>query len=87
MWSWGSPVREVRWTKAAATSPEVSIRLSPPCAAAGHGGVALEVGQPFGDRLVVGGPDGGRGLRVAEPPQHRDGLGSREGEVEPRHPG
>ena len=28
--SWGSPFREVRWTKAAATNPEVSIRLSPP---------------------------------------------------------
>ena len=55
-------------------------------APAGHGGVALEVGQPFGDRPVVGGPDGGRGLRVAQSPQHRDRLGGREGEVEPRHP-
>ena len=63
--------------------------LDPPLAAgapAGHGGVALEVFEPFCDRAVVGHPDRGRGLRVAQPPQHRDGLRGRESEVEPRHP-
>ena len=66
-----------------------SRRLDPTLAvvsAAGQRGMALEVGQPFGDRPVMSGPDGGRGLRVAESPQHRDRLGGREGEVEPRHP-
>jgi hypothetical protein len=53
--------------------------LDPPLAAgsaSGEGSVALEVGQPFGDRSVMGRPDGGRSSGVAQPSEDRDGFGA-----------
>ena len=43
--------------------------------AASHGGVALEVGQPFGDRSVVGCPHGSRGLESLSPHSTETDLG------------
>ena len=57
----------------------------PPVPAPGEGGVVLEEGHRGTDGGLVCVEHGGRGLLVAERPEHRDGLQRGEREGEARH--
>ena len=69
VWSWGSPAREERWTKAAARKPLPWTNSRPPCTAAGPAGLALHVVERGldGARWACG--DLGRGPLAAERPE------------------
>ena len=86
MWSWGSPAREVRCTKAAPTSPLRPDAAKPPGSPSDAQRPTLEVVEGLGDRIGVHGADGGRDVTVGEAVEEGDRLGGREGEVEARHP-
>ena len=86
MWSWGSPAREVRCTKAAPTSPCAPMRRSPPAPRRTQQRPALEVVEGLGDGVGVHGADGGRDVAVREAVEEGDRFGGREGQVEARHP-
>jgi hypothetical protein len=85
VWRSGSPVRESRWPKAAATSPVVSICATPACPVRVNAACSSIQGEGAGDRLVVGILDGLADVRTAESPQHRCRLHRREDEVVAGH--
>ena len=60
VWSWGSPAREVRWMKAAATSPSAPMLFWPPAPTADPEGMALEVAERLLDGVFVDAADDGR---------------------------